>query len=484
MCGIFGVIRNLDAPHPERASAAFVELGRRAVERGRDSAGFALLTPDPTVPVTGAYQNHLAAHETDIDNVHVVKDVCSFDDLWDDARYLPRLNYARIALGHTRWATQGKRDSLLNASPLIVGSLVGTHNGDVDTKTVTGKWSLPKPYGSTDTEVLYQAIDRDRRDRSKITKTLRNVEGRAALAWVDRHKQERVYLSRAALSPLSIAFDAEGNLYWASNPRWFRQIDAMFNGTIGFHSITLVEEGTLMTVSVADSAPEVEDVRRFTPTCRPSDARLSDAVVWRGFDAADTTADKAQTRHKVAVRASASSKYDWSYTGAGGDSKGPRKTGGGHGGWDMSQPGYAPAKTSKALPAASATATGPGSVPDYTDRLDGIATREFLASEEAYDVWDADEFGADQSDSDEMAALTEEEAMYAACQWVEDGGDSTVLGIVRNASLPSEIEDLMDEFNLSTVAAFYRFRDIMATWSAEASAEATVDAQVDADVTA
>lgn len=461
MCGIFGLVRHADAPHPERASAAFVELGRLAIERGRDSAGFALSNPHGRPPATTPARHHATLRETVVDGVHIVKDTVAFDDLWDDDKHLPLIARHRLAIGHTRWATQGKRDALTNASPIVVGSLIGTHNGDVDTSTVTGKYRLPKPTGTTDTEVLYLALDRDRRDRRKITDTLRNVEGRAALAWVDRHKPDRLYLSRAALSPLSIAWDAEGNMYWASNPRWFRDIDTKFDGALGFHTITLVEEGVLLTVSLAEAAPFVEDLRRFTPKCRPSDARLSDGVVWRGFDAEDCAADKAQKRHTVAARASGWGTYG-SY--AKSSKSKPRKTGGGMGGWDMSQPGYVPS-----TPATTSTVAA-NTIPDYTDGLDDITSRAF-ATANAENPWE--EIDAQDEalwDDADLMVDWEEEAMNAANQWLESGGDDSILGALRSASMPSEIEALMAEFDISSVPAFQKFRTLVQGWSAERSA--------------
>lgn len=458
MCGIFGLIRNEQAPHPERASAVFVELGRHAIERGRDSAGFALHNWDPAregKSATTATMRHVSANETLIDGVLIVKDTVTFDDLWDDDQHLPFLAAHRVALGHTRWATQGKRDSLTNASPLAVGSLVGSHNGDIDTYSVRGKWTLGNRHGTTDTEVLYQALDRDRRDRRKITETLRTIEGRAALAWLDRARPDRVYLARAALSPLALAWDAEGNMYWASNPRWFRDIETKFNGAIGFHTITLVEEGALLTVSLRDAAPVVEDLRRFTPVCRASDARLGDGVVWRGFDPSDCAADKAQKRHKVAARAS-----QWGHGYGKGKSKSTtRKSGLGNGysGWDMSRPGF--------LPATPTASTSEGTLPDYFDRLDGVASREFTHSDAAEaqqeSLWE---------DETELLAVDEGEAMRAATRWVEEGADQAVLGVLRAASMPSEVEDLMEEFDLSSVGSFYRFRDIINSWDSEAAA--------------
>lgn len=465
MCGIFGLIRNTQARHPERATAAFVELGRKAVERGRDAAGFALINPaETTNQATTPTRAHVEAKHTVIDNVTIFKDVVSFDALWDDSKHLAPLAAHRVALGHTRWATQGKKDALTNASPLLAGSLVGTHNGDVDTRSVQGHYSLPRPMGSTDTEVLYNALARDRRDRRKVTEVLRNVEGRAALAWVDRGRTERVYLARAALSPMAIAFDVEGNMYWASNPRWFRSIDEHFGGAIGFHTITLVEEGALLTVSLNEAAPVVEDQRRFTPLCRPSDARLSDGVVWRGFDAPDREADKTQKRHKVAparysgwgkptrknstarTLASSLDSHDSNW-------------------WNQTPTARDPFDVPVKSAAESAAVLR--DIPAYDDTLADLVGTRFANSTSQTEDRHAEQSGLWDAEDEELA---QEEAMRAANQWVYDGGDPTILNVVRGATMPSEIEGLLDEFDLTSVGAFEQFRHILSEWADEMSA--------------
>lgn len=429
MCGIFGLIRNDAAAHPERASAAFVELGHLAVERGSDSAGFALAAGrNSGNTITRALTSDLNSRQAFIEGVHIVKDVVAFHELWNDADHLPLLGAHKVAIGHTRWATQGKRGDLTNASPLALGTLVGTHNGDVDTKTVDGHRYLPYPVGGTDTEVLYNALHRDRGDRRKIAKVLGKVEGRAALAWMDRTKPDRVYLSRAALSPLAIARDAEGNMYWASNPRWFRDIDAMFDYQIGFHTIELVQEGTLLTISTAADEAVVEDVRRFTPKCRPSDARLGDGIVWRGFDHADREADKAATRHEVVPRL----------------------------------PAWKPAKTAKpaALSAAVPAALAAGAMSsgwDYEDTLAEVSATSYPHSmSDQADLEEDDLWGAVADESD-----AEDEALSAMSRWLDEGGDPTVYDMMRAATMPSEIESLMSEYDLSTIKAFNRFKDLV-----------------------
>jgi Glutamine amidotransferase domain len=113
MCGLFGFARSARAAHPELASGVFVDLGRLAEQRGRDAAGFALLGGPPPLPPA------------------VVKDTRPFGSLWR-SHHAPLLHQARVALGHTRHASQGTPDRLANAHPLEAGGLIGTVNGDID----------------------------------------------------------------------------------------------------------------------------------------------------------------------------------------------------------------------------------------------------------------------------------------------------------------------------------------------------------------
>lgn len=440
MCGIFGMVRSTTATHPERASAAFVELGRLSVERGRDSAGFALANPDwdgSAVPAHRADAERTAVRHN---GVTIIKDTVDFHALWSDEDHLPLLGEHRIAIGHTRFATQGNRASNLNVSPLTVGTLVGTHNGDVDTITVRGKFNLPKAHGGTDTEVLYLALARDRRDRRRVTETLTKVEGRAALAWMDREKADRVYLARAALSPLSTAYDAQGNFYWASNPRWFRDIDAMFDHAIGFHSITMVAEGSLLTIDASADEPVVADVRRFKPICRASDARLSDGVVWRGFEKDDITVDKAQVNHLVA-------KPVWTPTKTSQTSKTARTK--------ANQP-----LSSVEINAASAARVSGRVVEDpwFLDAFDADQSDPF--GDDYSQVWDRDENGFTPAEAEEWDNAL---AFEAYERWIEQGEDPLILGMIRAAVMPSEKEDLMSEFDLPSHNALTRFRDLIDT---------------------
>lgn len=300
MCGIFGMVRSETATSAarERSALAISILGELAEERGTDAAGLAMVLTRSDKASTPASE-HVAAQDTLIDGVRIVKRTQPFHRL-PLSGLLADLKAAHVVLGHTRWATQGDASSPKNASPLLAGSLIGTHNGDVTTELLPdAKFRAVAALADTDSEQLYLSLHRARHDRRRMVKVLRAAEGRAALAFMDRARPDRLYLARTALSPLSYAISGDGDLFYASNPNWFRKVETLTSGSVTFHHITLVPEGHLLTVNTATR--EVEDVRRFTATCREQDLPLINSSVYRNFTREDRATDRTLARHRVAV---------------------------------------------------------------------------------------------------------------------------------------------------------------------------------------
>jgi glucosamine--fructose-6-phosphate aminotransferase (isomerizing) len=281
MCGLFGFVRSTRGAHPEQASGVFVGLGRLAEQRGRDAAGFAFLGPSPLPPA-------------------VVKDTRPFGSPWR-SHHVPLLHEARVALGHTRHASQGAPDRLANAAPLEAGNLVGTVNGDIDADDLQRRLpsGLSAPEGETDSEVLLLALDRVRGDLGAVCHVLAAVRGVTALAWVDRARPGLVFLARGALCPLVIARDARGHLYWGSSPTWFRRLDEQAGGGLGFQA-ERVAEGTVLVIATG-KLPTVIAERSFTPTARTGDERF--ASIWAGLDPREVAAFQAEARHRIALPA-------------------------------------------------------------------------------------------------------------------------------------------------------------------------------------
>ena len=293
MCGLFGLLRAPGAAHRERASAAFVLLGVLAEERGTDAAGAALLhARSQAVPVP---EGCARFRDVTFGGTRVVKAQGRFSGLWHPGLD-GSLNRAALAIGHTRWATQGGR-GVASASPLLAGALAGTHNGDVDAGALRARFGLrPGPNG-TDSEAIFQALAAAGNAAAR-TEVLAAVRGRAALAWADRGRPRRVHLARAALSPLAVASDADGNLWWASNPKWLRTAERETG--VSLTECRLLAEGTYAVFEARSGRVRLAASRSFTPLARPSDVRYQEPA-WRGFTRADRLAGQrpGMVRHKV-----------------------------------------------------------------------------------------------------------------------------------------------------------------------------------------
>lgn len=287
MCGLFGMLLPHRYPtHLLRRDAALAFLGVLAEERGRHGAGIAALLPTTT---DGGWA--------------VKRHPGTFTQLMGPRRLRGLVN-ATAAIGHTRWATQGVI-SLANTSPLQAGSLLGTHNGDLDTDTIRFAPVWPDP-SWTDSRVLYAALATahtgGRVNTQRLVTVLTGMRGRAALVWTDTadttvQGRGRVWLARAGLSPLAVAHDVDGGLWWASNPQWLRRLSATFD--LPLRRIELLPEGVLMSARPQQQQVKVTVHARFKPTVRDHDLRLVRAAVWRNFTDADRRDDGAVMRHRV-----------------------------------------------------------------------------------------------------------------------------------------------------------------------------------------
>ena len=274
MCGLFGVALPRAADPSTDRVIDLISLGLDAEERGIDAAGLALRHPDGTW--------------------HTTRTLGPFTALLHRRDLLNSLPDATACLGHTRWATQGAR-TLRQASPLTSGSILGTHNGDVDVDSISH--ATRRNAAQTDSQVLFAALAtahrRDRFDLARAVDILDGIRGRAALVWTDRTRADgRIWLARAGLSPLSVIYGGDGALWWASNPAWLRRIKP--DG-----DIRLLHEGSLWAATPRHGRVDLQHLAAFKPTVRAVDVRIAHYAVWRGFGDVDRTADRAALRHRT-----------------------------------------------------------------------------------------------------------------------------------------------------------------------------------------
>ncbi|WP_165966268.1 hypothetical protein [Actinomadura sp. 7K534] len=296
------MVRSPFAADAGAASDVFVTLGMLAEERGTDSAGLALLGGWPGLG-GAAFGSGTGCG----DGCRVLSARGRFSALWRP-ELLPELDRAPVVLGHTRWATQGSPAHPANASPMAVpaagdggAAIVATHNGDIDAGDLRSRHALPPASGTTDSEPVFQLLA-GCADASAVTGVLETLVGRAALAWVHRDRPTEVHLARAALSPLTIAVDTEQNIYWASNPRWFREAEEHTRAR--FATVVMLREGTYLKIGMERrpgrrDLPEVLATANFRPTARDTDM---DDRVWTGFTLADEQCDRAGLSHRVVQR--------------------------------------------------------------------------------------------------------------------------------------------------------------------------------------
>ena len=298
MCGLFGMIRDHNAANPHLGALMCLTLGGLAEQRGTDAAGLAMATTGPT---TTTDRTALAnRRDISVGGWRVAKGRGTFREVWKTHHGLMAdLECAPAVLGHTRWATQGAVGLLINSSPLQTGQLIGTHNGDIVAAALNDAFDLPPARGETDTEILLQALDQAEGDVHSTLDVLEATVGRAALAWIDRRHPGTVMLARTAVSPLAVALDDEGNLYWASNPQWFITAARRTGASIQRRNIWLMPEGTLLRINHSTGQPVRERLRTFTATARAKDDRLAPIVAYRGFNTADRIADQALRNHRT-----------------------------------------------------------------------------------------------------------------------------------------------------------------------------------------
>lgn len=337
MCGIFGVIKAGDSSDEYSraiATLGFMYLGHRAMERGVNASGIAaFIGRQHFVPATQPdVATLINCPDFKLDGWLISRRGYRFSKLWRSYRYQKQANKAAILMGHTRLATIGNKAALVNASPLIAGNLIGTHNGGVARRRLQELYELPPPLGETSSELIFTALDRVTNNllphkqphvkkqartvpfgeyyqgkAANIVEVLRQVQGRAALAWADRNEPGVIYLARTALSPLAVARDKLGNFYWASNYHWFSDLDAQVGdgGCFGFSQIQRVREGTVLIVKKDVTSPNLANrvkvvaTERFQSYARQQDWRLSSRSLWYGFSENDAEWELANAVHKV-----------------------------------------------------------------------------------------------------------------------------------------------------------------------------------------
>ncbi len=119
---------------------------------------------------------------------------------------------ARIAMIHTRFATNGSQANELNNHPVLSGNIIGCHNGIFDNDHelfLRNDW--PRA-GEVDSEAMFAAIHH----LEDPIKAYEMMEGYAAVSWIDVRDPLKLHLARLSSSPLLYTRTAGGSLLYGS----------------------------------------------------------------------------------------------------------------------------------------------------------------------------------------------------------------------------------------------------------------------------
>ena len=229
MCGIAGY--SVSAESSVRRTLAAQALLAGIAERGADAVGYATRDSAGAVTVTKLRGGASAL----LDEIAV-----------PDA--------AEQVLIHVRDYTKGHPEIAANNHPVRHGSVVGIHNGLIENDdALFERYGLERhePEMSVDSEAIFALMEHRRNDR----RTLRELRGAMAAAWMDERDPETLYLARGVARPLWLG-RTNGAVYFASTRRALAIVEAALRVALDTYP---VREGRFLRVVEGRVASE----RRF-----------------------------------------------------------------------------------------------------------------------------------------------------------------------------------------------------------------------------
>jgi glucosamine 6-phosphate synthetase-like amidotransferase/phosphosugar isomerase protein len=231
MCGIAGYSLSPDSP-AERTLAAQALLAGIA-ERGADAVGYASRGAAGTIGVTKLRGGASAL----LDEIAVPSTACQ-------------------ALIHVRDYTKGHPDVGANNHPIRHGSVVGIHNGLIENDDeLLAHYGIERqePEMTVDSEAIFALMEL----RRHHARSLAELRGAMAAAWLDERDASTLYLARGVARPLWIG-QTDTDLYFASTRRALAIVEAALRVRL---TLREVREGRLLQVVAGRILRE----RRFRP---------------------------------------------------------------------------------------------------------------------------------------------------------------------------------------------------------------------------
>lgn len=185
MCGISACLNVSDNTSITSVTNALTKLQNR----GYDSAGICAISENKFVFKKSVSQNNVNAIQ-DLLADTIVKQSC------------------RIAIGHTRWATHGRK-TIENAHPHFDQDkrFALVHNGIIENYSELKKYLIGYPfYGETDTEIVVSYLSHITKLGLTINQLSHSLKGSWAIVYLDRFDNNRIYYLKNG-SPLIMGFN-------------------------------------------------------------------------------------------------------------------------------------------------------------------------------------------------------------------------------------------------------------------------------------
>lgn len=143
MCGQAGIIlgrKRRSAGEREELVQMFTQLLILNEARGHHATGIAKMQD--------------SGHWAILKDAVRARDFIGYEDYW---KIVESINdKTTLVAGHTRWATQGKPENNRNNHPIMVGSIIGTHNGTITNPNQVAKTLGVPRRAEVDSEVIFR----------------------------------------------------------------------------------------------------------------------------------------------------------------------------------------------------------------------------------------------------------------------------------------------------------------------------------------
>jgi glucosamine 6-phosphate synthetase-like amidotransferase/phosphosugar isomerase protein len=231
MCGIAGF--SLGQSSPVGGTLAAQALLAGIAERGADAVGYAHRSAGSAIRVTKLRGGASAL----------------FEEL-----SLPAT--ATSALIHVRDFTKGHPEITANNHPIRHAGVVGIHNGVIENDDeLLRRYGIERaePDMTVDSEAIFALMHH----RSNDPRSLSQLRGAMAAAWMDERDDHSLFLARGRLRPLWIG-SSESDVFFASTRRAITIVEAVAHTRL---RVTEVREGRFLRVEHGRVVGE----RRFRP---------------------------------------------------------------------------------------------------------------------------------------------------------------------------------------------------------------------------